>query len=658
MELNLYFVSGLNRVDTLYFDNLSEQDEYFTNHIVTSIADFSFYPPHYQNSIRLTTDDINFKSKLNYLSLTFNDKTYYYFIDNINYISEDVVSFDITMDVIQTYMFDINFIHSDIERNTISRYNGTSINRNYIRENISNNDFVLSNYKEGESNKGFIILDIATTQDIIDMRGTGDKVTSNLFPNVPTSYKYQNKTFYDGLLHFFIIYPLTNIPIYVDDIYGVEYKLESKGYSFKNYTLIITYDDIIKLIEVISKQPQVVSINACPFNIFENCGLIFKQDNNGITITQRGSSSQTLGLFNVFYRSPYSDNDLQLYLFQADSQINRGVSSNLIDMFYSRDIYDISSSNYPYEVNRDRMIEYNIKYLPQMFDENYRIITYGERISNTSFPLSQTDKYDELYGSYYYIISNGNRAYSLNVRLSESFDVIDPHITTIVIPTSENIQLKNDAWSSYISQNRATLTTGLAYQYFNDGVSMLENIASNSLPTRIFDKRYKSYPKLNKAGRDFARDVSSSATQGVLGFLDTYINYEINKENLKKTPNTLTQGNNIIDMLLIDSNKVVFRDYVVRDYEMCASYFEAYGFKVHLHYDNENLFSILNNRVYYNYIKTSDISISLETLNDNETINEIEERFNNGLRLWNVKVCDEDGLGIGEMFKYDNADKS
>ena len=658
MELNLYFVSGLNRVDTLYFDNLTEQENYFTNHVVTSIADFSFYPPHYQNSIRLTTDDINFKSKVNYLSLTFNDKTYYYFIDNINYISEDVVSFDITMDVIQTYMFDINFIHSDIERNTIKRYNGSSINRDYIRENISNSDFVLSNYEVAKSNKGFIILDIATTQDIIDMRGDNEKVTSNLFPNVPTSYRYGNKVFNDGLLHFFIIYPLTMKDIHVENIDGFEYSLENKGYSSKSYTQDITYTALQRLIEVISKQPQVVSINACPFNIFENCGLTFNETGSTITISKVEGGQQTLVLFNVFYKLPYSETAQQLYLFQADSQVRGSLTYATIDMFYTRDIYDISKSNYPYGINYDRMIEYNIKYLPQMFDENYRIITYGERISNTSFPISQSTRYDELVGSYYYIISNGNRAYSLNVRLSESFDVTDPHITTIVVPTSENIQLKNDAWTSYISQNRATLTTGLAYQYFNDGVSMIENIASNRLPTRIFDRRYKSYPKLNKAGKEFTRGVTSSATQGALGFLDTYMNYEITKENLKKTPNTLTQGNNIIDMLMLDSNKVVFRDYVVRDYEMCASYFEAYGFKVHLHYDNENLFNVLNNRVYYNYIKTSDISITLETLNDNETIDEIEERFNNGLRLWNVKECDEDGLGIGEMFKYDNADKS
>ena len=57
MNVNLYYIHGISRIDTPYFATktsqatLSKQEEFFSNHLVLSV-ELSFYPPHYHNTIK------------------------------------------------------------------------------------------------------------------------------------------------------------------------------------------------------------------------------------------------------------------------------------------------------------------------------------------------------------------------------------------------------------------------------------------------------------------------------------------------------------------------------------------------------------------------------------------------------------------------------
>ena len=52
MNVYLYYVEGISRIDTPYFAtktiqaSLSKQEEFFDNHLVKTV-ELSFYPPHY-----------------------------------------------------------------------------------------------------------------------------------------------------------------------------------------------------------------------------------------------------------------------------------------------------------------------------------------------------------------------------------------------------------------------------------------------------------------------------------------------------------------------------------------------------------------------------------------------------------------------------------
>ena len=172
---SFYYIRGISAMDTPYFSNIQAQQQYFAQHEVATIDEI--YPPHYQNTIKVSKDNLDFNSQINYVSLEFNDKIYYYFIDSVRYINEDVMELSLTMDTIQTYMFDIIYNSATIERKLIRRYNADKIiNRNYIRENISQGNYKVENYTRysyknmpSDLRMGFIV--IASTKPLGSLQG-------------------------------------------------------------------------------------------------------------------------------------------------------------------------------------------------------------------------------------------------------------------------------------------------------------------------------------------------------------------------------------------------------------------------------------------------------------------------------------------------------
>ena len=83
MTINLYYVEGISRIDTPSFNTkthvgtIQDQHSYFLTKLVKSI-DTTFYPPHYHNTIKFDSLDLTINDTVNYLSLDYNNKMYYY----------------------------------------------------------------------------------------------------------------------------------------------------------------------------------------------------------------------------------------------------------------------------------------------------------------------------------------------------------------------------------------------------------------------------------------------------------------------------------------------------------------------------------------------------------------------------------------------------
>ena len=148
----LYYIEGIDRENIPYvYPKYKTQitiSDYLREHEVTTIPN-SYYPPYYRNIISISSEDFtgNFlETSINYLGIVFGNKTYYYFIDRIEYVNEDLYKLHVTMDVIMTYINEIKIHGGIIERKFIDRYDSDNIiNRKYLRENCSKGIFQLTN---------------------------------------------------------------------------------------------------------------------------------------------------------------------------------------------------------------------------------------------------------------------------------------------------------------------------------------------------------------------------------------------------------------------------------------------------------------------------------------------------------------------------------
>ena len=108
--INLYYIKGINAIDTPYFASLAQQQTYFAQHKVGQINDDYWYPPYNADFIQFSTTDVDLDLKANYLSIEYKEKQYYYFIDSLEYVTQDIIGLHVILDSIQTMMFNIEII--------------------------------------------------------------------------------------------------------------------------------------------------------------------------------------------------------------------------------------------------------------------------------------------------------------------------------------------------------------------------------------------------------------------------------------------------------------------------------------------------------------------------------------------------------------------
>lgn len=624
---------GISRLDEPCFENITQQTLYFNSLESTTID--AVYPPYYTNKISFSTEDINITEKYNYLSLQFNGKYYYYFIDDISYINEDIFELQITMDTIQTFMFDFSIINATVTRNSINRWNSDeTINRKYIRENLSKGVFVDDGYLEYGTNynigfaiaystKAFSNTDVPTC-DIIDN-----------FKSVPT-----------GLYAYIIpIFDSTTIAAATANggklKYGW-YRLDPDLPSPSNSTYVGAEFDwsafnINKLID----NPyitNIIYINAtCISRVFD-----YKFTNKTNTIN--GVSE----LYIRTKRTSLKGNEEKKY-----PQVNRTYLATIDNVQYpylsvkSLPNYFVNiDSFYPKAVikNTSLGVKFDSKFVPQLIDENYISVKYGERGTMCEFPLHKTTKSSiDFYQGV--DLFTGTRCYFMSNNTSGK----DRLFTLVSTPNSQTFNLINDAWNNYYANNKATLgALGTSSAIAN---ILYKGAYSNYNNSVILSAKYKS------------QDIASPmAKMGLLNTGLNVINYGVDRlitrENLENAPGSVIQTGTITTDTLNKSATLVYSRMYVSDIEECAEELEHYGYKQNMDISNvDNVFTELNNRYYYNIIKLEDISIKEKILIGNVLKSDLIARFENGLRMWNYNNGELLTDGIGYRLAFDNVEK-
>lgn len=621
---------GISRLDEPCFENISQQTLYFNSLECLNID--AVYPPYYTNKISFSTEDIDITKKYNYLSLQFNNKWYYYFIDDISYINEDIFELQITMDTIQTFMFDFSIINATVTRSSINRWNSDgTINRNYIRENLSKGQFVVNTYNEYTNDIGFAIAFSSknlnstndSTCDIID----NDKIIpTGLYAYIIPIFspdKIITGTSNNGKLKYGYYRIDPDLPTTTTKV-GSEF-----SWSALNLNILIDNPYIINIIYVNSR---------CLNDIFD---YIFIDNTNTIS-----------GLSEFYIRTKRSSNigsEVKLY-----PQVNRTYLATIDGTKYpylsvkSLPNYFVKNLSLQPKsfIQNDRLgVQLTSNLVPQLLDNNYITVKYGERSSMTEFPLYKATKTTL---NYYQSVDlfSGNRCYFIN----DSDNKIDKHFTLITSSYPQTFNLINDAWNSYYANNKASLgALGTSYAIAN---ILYKGAYSNYNNSVILSAKYKSQ-----------NVASPMAKMGLLNTGLNIINYGVDRlitrENLENAPASLIQTGTIsIDSL----NKSFIETYVVMtvsDIEECAEELEHYGYKQNIDIRNiDNVFAELNNRYYYNIIKLEDISIKERILIGNVLKSDLLSRFENGLRMWNYNNGDLLNDGIGYRLAFDNVERN
>lgn len=618
--ITLCFMKGLNKTNVPHYKSEDDRDSYIAKQSPLVRID-GFYPPYYRNVINLTYDDLGgpWDTNYNYCILDFNNKKYYYYISDVSYISEDIVEITIEMDTITTFMFDIKFQNGTIERKFINRWNtdGT-INRNYIRENVSNNLF-----------------------DKPEVQCLNDKLSDWIvvakcgkYPSEGKSLAESSTAMRNEAMEHEGTASLYNVPY----VYGI-FPFAASG-TFDGHD--ITYDA-----GAYATVPDILDLYLIPFNGVKG----YSNDGKG-HITWTGSAA-------IFYKSSSTGVPDKYGL--TNAIISNSVCTKDIHMgFYQ---------------NKNLGMPYASRYSPVLMDENYIQVSIGDAQFESTYPLYYAVT-PNMRCAYWADLSNGTRYYNIVFKDKNAYPYVGYNVYNTIVGNSNILSddLKNDPWKQYLSANKfsyinATLQdmgsmARTAYALGDEGNmdADFNNIFANH---KNYDRRYK-LPTLKKTTRrkmnEMIDDASGDYAMSSMKMLgnSSVGSYIINKSNLEYSPKGVRQTGSLTKEFSGGSLYIYYKCSKVQDYTAVSWYYHTNGYLVMEPFVNKDLFNYVSTRKYYNVLKLSDVNFYLTVAQPIEVLSDIEDRLLSGIILWehtDTGTLGQDYVDIGD-FSLDNVETS
>ena len=506
--IKLCYVRGISEVDTPWFDTKEAQTSYFDAHVIWA-DDTSYYPPYFMNTIRLSYDDIPFNDsskKVNYCILEYDGKDYYYFIDSIDYVTDELVEVTIEMDTIQTYMFDMLISKPTIFRKAIQRWdvNKDTINRNYIRENLSQGNMIQkSKTPMREDDMGWLV--ITASDEIPNL----SYVTVNNESDNPATSSHSGLVAYiDTVSGHSTTYRTNGLYTYLIP-YTKEF--DRKPFIYVQYGL----NDPIKMInpqetiETLSLSPNVTSIKYVPGRMFYNIAIstykymplikiaselfdVSYKDNDGVV---------HVGTYNWYYFVPFSLATPSAVVngFVIDyPNVSKPILAGVIDFGFGTNYPRLRISDYHLSLeiedpegnaivaNKAKGVPYSSKFVPVMIDESYMRITAGDTGTTCVAPLYYAT-YASVYPSLFSTL-DGAIAYSITFGEDSvgTFGgaVDDPHGTATINENAMEYPLRTDPWKNYQVTHKGSLIT----DWISTGAGAVTKVAGVASMAGVADK--------------------------------------------------------------------------------------------------------------------------------------------------------------------------
>lgn len=612
--IKLGYIQGYNSYTEFKFNNANDRDAHFNNWVEHTID--AYYPPYYTNVIKVDISEVPQTTPINFVILVHNNKYYYYFVDHFNYVNEDIYEIVINMDTVLTHMFDFVVNQGTITRKSINRWNGNEINRNYVRENVSEGIMEVSEFTYRKPHKYVIV---CSSHNYVDAN-----TDSGHYSETGINYDFG---------YYVYVFPIPEFPL-------------------SQLATISIYSDYGQtLVSNVSYYDYISYFIRDPFTI-------------NMMITESGYLDKILGtawVSGVAYQSCslWLDYDVSsLDIVKINNTKVCGFNIRNLDINNNK----IISKTLPFVKNTQNLELFNWKYVPQLLDENYIQLEYGDINGFTSYPMHQakSSKFD-LYNNL--DVTNGNDGYYI---LNEN-ETTNMH-KTYTVSLGLTFDLITDPWLEYQAQNKGTLSTGLQLQAVNTLYSTVKGVAtmgagagsSISNMTRAYynmEKHTASITAKDTASTKMPSGSLTPVSDGLMQGINIIANYQINKENLEYAPDTVKGRANLYTMLFSKYKSPYTRVLMVNDIENCAKKLEEYGYRVNEVFNGSSyITTICTTRTYYNCISMRITEYTMTCFIPNDIINDILARIENGLRFIDVHSVPSD-IALIDVFKYDNVER-
>lgn len=590
---------------TIDFDNITAQANYFDSKIATEFEineGYSYVRDTQALKVQAKVDDL---LGINYLFYNNGNKRYYAFITKKEYVSETCTKIDFKLDVMQSFMFNYEIDESFIEREHQDRFtkNGNNLNLKYNieSENLdagNEYDIVSSNKLKDNDNApaGLVWVEVLASQAIAT--GTYSNTDTSTFKNrCATLYQNEVRT---GLYCY--LFPT---------IIGKNSLTGSKFYTYDGTGAIVGLNDLMASLASSTAVLAMRVLHYCPikFNIsaYSNGYLItfpsgYKNnasDNNYDTTAMRVVTANVSNFGGVDF-SNYGGHILNLY------RIKENINDTLTTRILPRVLMPTKLS-----INNQK----NIDYEPKLYTYPYQ---FYQLCDYQSLPLKIKNEYINEAKNIMYIQSVGIQSKAKLYVKNYNNDNGKEYNTTN--STISELPLSNDAYISYMAQNKASATTGVALNIATGLGTLGLGLATGGIGLI--------------AGVGMA---VNSATQ--------IANNLIKMQDLKDTPDSIRQAGNNAEFDLLDNNyQIVLSELRIKESYRTKlfNYFYHYGYKC-----NDFKKPNTRSRYYFNYIKT--IGANIKTNIDADFRAEIENAYNNGITIWHYR----DALTFKGINNYD-----
>ena len=663
MKITFYYLEGISDVNTPSFFCTNgagvnhHKEKLFAEYKMYELDSNTYYPPHYRNIIKVSTEDVALNTSVNYLSLYYNNKYYYYFIEYIEYINESVYAISIRMDTVTTFAEDIFLEYGIVERMHIDRWVRRSdidiwdINRNYIRENFSTEDYVLKEDKSFIKTNDF---DNNTT-DVANGVYVGILSEGEYSPGNYSKFgcQYSDK---DSLTVFTTPYTIYMLPINFDK--------NTNNYNKINSTLTNIRCPVNKSMVKLGENAKLFDLLFIPCNPFYDDFICTKSTDYLEVNVQQGSVRTTVA---GEISSPSSGNE---YTISGLCYHNLGLSTDNA-LFTETLKYKVT-----YGFTRNTQTEVSLLDIgntsePFIFDENYIKYEFGDKTTNTVCPLYLINS-DSVNCCYTIDLISCSRIYyfkghnTVTVDTSSNARTLDELQTKVINSNSISGDILSNEYNQWRVQNRATGyylmadsvidTVSTFFGSIPYGSSTKGRTISDVVTEKGMSSRVSYYDSYSKSTPD------AHYNTGYTGIVKSALDYHETNINKALAGSFGKCSNAVSSSIISNYSNIHFKKYEVADIDKVAQMYRMFGSKVYEVVQTRSaLMTLCRSRYYYNFIKMKEIDIHLRNyVNDAGIIDDIIRRFTDGIRFWHYDIVDDSAIirmedGINQYY-YDNVE--